>query len=361
MGVDIMAENFILHCKFFARDCLNILKVMRPTIRRIKKSISENKQIIYLLDTPTYLNLGDQAIGYAERCFFEKFYPDAEIVEIEGYMVKYYLPFIRKYVKTEDIVAHIGGGNFGDLYPAIENNRLRILKKLRNHRVVIFPQTIYYTDSDTGRESLKQMQKTIANNPDVLIVAREKTSFEFAKKMFQAEIVLLPDIVLFLDEQNDKKRIGVLACLRDDEEKKDNNGDYVKNILERLSLPYEYTDTTGKMSFPISAREAVLSEKWDEFRGAELVITDRLHGMIFSVITGTPCIVFPNNNFKIKSFYETWLKDYKQVRFLEDIKLLEEAIAEMLYRPDQKQIRYEFSDYYQELAKIIVKRKGHVK
>ena len=32
-------------------------------------------------------------------------------------------------------------------------------------------------------------------------------------------------------------------------------------------------------------------------------MTDRLHGMIFSVITGTPCIVFDNFNSKIKNAY----------------------------------------------------------
>ena len=41
-------------------------------------------------------------------------------------------------------------------------------------------------------------------------------------------------------------------------------------------------------------REQLLKQKIEEFQSAELVITDRLHGMIFSVITGTPCIAFDN-------------------------------------------------------------------
>ena len=32
------------------------------------------------------------------------------------------------------------------------------------------------------------------------------------------------------------------------------------------------------------------------------------YGMILSYITDTPCIVFSNNNWKIKSTYETWLR-----------------------------------------------------
>lgn len=34
-----------------------------------------------------------------------------------------------------------------------------------------------------------------------------------------------------------------------------------------------------------------LNSKYEQFKHAQLVITDRLHGMIFAAITGTPCVV----------------------------------------------------------------------
>ncbi len=353
-----MKESLILYCKFLARDCLNFWKRMLPTIRRIRKCNSENKRIVYLLDVPTYLNLGDQAIGYAERCFFETFFSDAEIVEIEGYMVRFYLPFIHRNVKDKDIVVHIGGGNFGDLYPAIENNRLQTIKKLKNHRVIIFPQTIYYTDSEVGRICLAAMQRVIANHPDVQIVAREKTSFDFARKMFKAEVMLAPDIVLFLDERRIDQRKGILMCMRNDDEKEGNVDAFVKEKLERLGFSYTKTDTIGAKTFPISERKEVLNSKWDEFRKAQMVVTDRLHGMIFSVITGTPCLVFTNNNFKIRSFYDTWLRDVTYVEFLEDVSELEEKIHSMLKKSRDNQTKCHFCSHYQELADFITKHRG---
>ena len=48
------------------------------------------------------------------------------------------------------------------------------------------------------------------------------------------------------------------------------------------------------------------------------MITDRLHGMIFAAITGTPCVVLQNNNHKIKATYESWLRPLKHIRLQEN-------------------------------------------
>ena len=41
----------------------------------------------------------------------------------------------------------------------------------------------------------------------------------------------------------------------------------------------------------------------------ELVVTDRLHCMIFCAITETPCIAFDNSNKKISGVYKAWLSN----------------------------------------------------
>ena len=91
-----MKDSYILQAKFLLRDLINIICRMLPNYKHIRYCNRNAKQIIYLLDIPTYSNLGDQAIGYAERKFFEYYFPQAELIEIEGYMVKYYLNFIKK-------------------------------------------------------------------------------------------------------------------------------------------------------------------------------------------------------------------------------------------------------------------------
>lgn len=58
---------------------------------------------------------------------------------------------------------------------------------------------------------------------------------------------------------------------------------------------------------------------------SQIVITDRLHGMIFAAITETPCVVFGNFNHKISESYK-WLKELKYISFCNSIDELEDAI-----------------------------------
>ena len=82
----------------------------------------------------------------------------------------------------------------------------------------------------------------------------------------------------------------------------------------------------------------IFHTKRDKFSKAELVITDRLHGMIFSVITKTPCLVFDNKNHKISETYTAWLKDCNYIlpsspkTFIEDIKKV--AQIQTIEQPD---------------------------
>lgn len=56
---------------------------------------------------------------------------------------------------------------------------------------------------------------------------------------------------------------------------------------------------------------------WNLFKSAKLVITDRLHGMIFCYLTNTPCLVFQNNNHKVRETYE-WIKGNKNITLVEE-------------------------------------------
>ena len=58
---------------------------------------------------------------------------------------------------------------------------------------------------------------------------------------------------------------------------------------------------------PISNRTIAVEKKLMEFSRAELVITDRLHAMLFAAITGTPCVAFDNSSKKVSGVYE-WIR-----------------------------------------------------
>ncbi|WP_318767592.1 polysaccharide pyruvyl transferase family protein [Lactiplantibacillus carotarum] len=66
-----------------------------------------------------------------------------------------------------------------------------------------------------------------------------------------------------------------------------------------------------------SNRLELLTRFWKEISSHKLIITDRLHGMIFGYLTQTPVIVFPNNNWKIESTYRTWLTGVSYISLID--------------------------------------------
>lgn len=276
---------------------------------------------IVLLEVPTYSNLGDQAIAYAEVCFFKDKFPDYNIVEIPGIYYRIYKTVLKFVLTKNDLIVLIGGGNFGDEYLPIEKRRVDAIKYFKKFNMIIFPQTIFYSDTKIGKKSLKKMKAALSKNNDIIIFTREKKSFEFAKKNFNSKVELYPDIVLYLEKNFKKNTIRnnkCLLCLRNDVEKVALNYDCLINKLDALFNEVVVTDTiaTGRLSF--NNRYELLKNKWNEFSSSRVVVTDRLHGMIFSAITKTPCVALPNYNHKIKSFYETWFKNLELIKFAEN-------------------------------------------
>ena len=99
-------------------------------------------------------------------------------------------------------------------------------------------------------------------------------------------------------------------------------------------------------------RDSALEKQFDAFRHAELVVTDRLHGMIFSAITGTPCIVINSRSPKVKGCYE-WIKQLDYIKFCDDVS----AITDIYNQINIKEHSYDNNDllpYYEKLKKDIL-------
>lgn len=128
------------------------------------------------------------------------------------------------------------------------------------------------------------------------------------------KIKLSPDIVFTLDYRKNLNRKGIVISIREDKESiltKENR----QYLLERLKI-YQTTflnTTTIKNPQNIGLDFEHLINSYST---AELIITDRLHGMIIAYITGTPAIVIPNNNGKVISSYE-WIKDCDFIKLID--------------------------------------------
>lgn len=104
----------------------------------------------------------------------------------------------------------------------------------------------------------------------------------------------------------------------------------VRKVLKEINLKSVEQDTNIDFNMNnFSEREEKLFEIWNRFAAAKLIITDRLHGMIFATITGTPCIVFNNIDGKVYEQYK-WIKDLDYVVYLENTDNLKSVMKDLL-------------------------------
>ena len=301
---------------------------------------------VILFGVPTHGNIGDAAIVVAEEKFIKDNLSDYEYISVlEEEETKENIEQFQKIIRDEDIILLHGGGNFGDKYIELEEKRRMIITAFPNNKIILMPQTIHFSDNENGKMELEKSKKIYGNHKNLTLVAREKVSLEIMKREFSNNnVIFTPDIVMYLNETEQRERKGALLAIRIDMEKvlTDEQIEQIKEIVSRNFESVKRTDTylgfenikvtedgvEGDTQILPEMRNKVVNDKLEEFRNAELIITDRMHGMILSTITSTPCIAFSNYNHKIKSTFD-WIKDQKYVKFLEDTNMLEETIKEL--------------------------------
>lgn len=286
---------------------------------------------VILIGSASYGNLGDQAIAFAEIDFLKKRFPDYNLVEI--YDVDFYgaIQNLRKGLTPNDLIFFTGGGNFGSLYRIAEDQRRLTLKYLgKRNPIIFFPQSIFYEKTPWGGKLLKYTKRLFREYPNLTIVTRELGSYQFANENFKNDVLLVPDIVFSLKEnmeENVSKHIKqkVIFSFRNDKEKYISADIQIKltKIFENRGYALENYDTHIGDSEVIrdNLRNIELIKIWNSFKNANVIVTDRLHGMIFAYITGVPAIVFSNNNPKIKETYFTWLEKSENISYIEEFNL----------------------------------------
>lgn len=285
-----------------------------------------------LMQTPLHGNLGDQAIALAERAFLANHFPGVPVIELPGFAFSQSPLFCRTLLdKTKDTILIHGGGFLGSIWPEEDAHLHILLKELRDFRLIILPQSFYY-DSDHGMElSLQNYQ----NCPQLTVCLREKYSLaRFQKVLPGVKAESIPDSVLSLEniKYTCGSRYGVGLCLRQDHESILNADERYALVAEILhDFPQEapvWTDTVVSHAIPPENREQAIRIKLDEFAAYKFVITDRLHGMVFAALTGTPCVVLDNCDHKVQGVYE-WLKQNQYILYLDNASALPSALQKI--------------------------------
>lgn len=309
---------------------------------------------VIVFSTASHPNLGDLAIAEAQKEFLIDNFKDYLYIEVADVDVYKLFNSLKRIISDKDLLFFHGGGNIGTLYATEERKRRFFVNKFKENKFISFPQSTFFSNNSFGKRELKLSENAYKTNKQFILTARESNTFNYMKSNFVCQTLLTPDIVLYLDRRVvGTPREGVMTAFRSDQEKSKSKEFEIglDILLKKHFIAINKSDTTTSSNKPIreSERNSYIERILNEFRSAELVITDRLHGMIFSYITGTPCIAINNSNRKVEHVFKTWMKGINYIFFIKDADNRKEDIEEIIinikgnFTPHYVQFHEEFN------------------
>ncbi len=286
--------------------------------------ISPEHKSFALLDFPNHGNIGDSAIYLGEIEYLSK----------RG-LTPSYVSTTRDidWSDLDDAIGEgpiylHGGGNFGDLWPTFQNFREEVMGRYKGRPVVQFPQTLHFIE----QSAIDQAARCIETHGAFILLVRDQKSFDLASKHFQCDVRLCPDMALRLGPlKRGAPEYELLLHLREDVEAAgaydSSSWDLLRGVT-RADWPAERKWFRRGMklqalcdlpSLAGPARRRVMRERIYRLAAAQrfargrkllesarLVITDRLHGHIMSLLFGIPQCVLDNSYGKLSGFMDAW-------------------------------------------------------
>jgi exopolysaccharide biosynthesis predicted pyruvyltransferase EpsI len=290
--------------------------------------ILDDVQSLALVDFPDHSNVGDSAIYLGE----------IEWLRSRGIVPQYVCSAgnfsaesLQRAVPSGPILIH-GGGNFGDVWPHLQEFREAVLTAFPQRRIIQLPQTIHFNDVAAQNRAAEK----VAAHGNVLLLVRDQRSFDLACNAFKCEVRLCPDMALALGPRRRpvEARHDTLLLLRTDKEKA--NREILPALPDRVAA-CDWLDEAPDLRVRVrrwSAFSSMLAAPTRAFdrnyqreqfyrilaarrvaRGLHIlasgsrIITDRLHGHILGLLLGIPHIVLDNNYGKLRAFIETWTNE----------------------------------------------------
>lgn len=291
----------------------------------------KDRDNVVIVGVPNHGNLGDYAIYVAERELWKRKCPDKNVIGVSMTDFQHEVAALKSILSKRDFIVLTGGGNLGNQYMDDENIRRTTIQLFPQNRIVMFPQTLYFTEDAEGEQEKKRTAEIYNSHKRLILLARDAYSYQKMQTIFTVPVRLMPDVVLTMMWHHKRERKGALLLLRRDVERK---LDSTKEAtLERRLLAcfknVKKTDTEISYQEFIRNPEGELARKIEQVGGCELVITDRLHGMVFAAITETPCIVLDNYNHKIKETY-SWVSHLNYIRYASEEEQIDSIVRELM-------------------------------
>lgn len=291
----------------------------------------ENGQFA-LIDFPNHGNVGDSAIWMGEVEYFKQEHgADPVYVCAHDY---YDEGELRAALPAGGTIFIHGGGNFGDLWAPHQALRETLIERFKDYKIVQLPQSIHYRDP----ANIERTKVLIAGHADFTLMVRDQESCDFSQEHFECPVMLVPDMAFYMGRLTSdvQKSSDVFYLKRVDHEKTDAAGAnwadvafayVVDDWLEEPKDLYKRLKLLTLLSLPFKCRWMQINKNVARVllynalamhrvrRGADMlasgrvVISDRLHAHILSVLLGIAHVRLDNNYQKIDRFARVWTKD----------------------------------------------------
>ncbi|MCX2792883.1 polysaccharide pyruvyl transferase family protein [Vibrio sp. Sgm 5] len=293
-------------------SALNSLKLMHSEIAKLI-----NGRSVAFLDVPMYYNVGDLLIFKGTEQFFKEHNINV-IHRSDCYKLRH------KKIKEADVILFQGGGNFGDIYPAFQNMREKIVSKYKDKTIICLPQTIHFNSKDRENKSANIFNQ----HKDFHFFVRDENSKEIAKQ-FTHNVKMMPDMAHSLHPLVDSSElttngVRILNLVRNDDESPQEKKFHVdkksfdwEQIITQSDLATRYACRFGNltplvnksMELWLNHMDDVVFRSINHFYVHDVVKTDRLHGLILAVLLGKRVLLDDNSYGKNTSYYKAWISD----------------------------------------------------
>lgn len=316
------------------------------------------KKRCFLFMTPSHNNAGDIAQTVCINDWIHNNYPGYTVINIVQVAPgdRETLEDICRGVRLDDKIFIHSGFNITDVgyknnFPEViyESHKV-ILSNLKDHQIVFFPQTVQF-ETTVAMNKMSQLYELYDN---IVFLSRDFISYECAKKLLpKARVINYPDIVTSWigKYEFNSEPLGINACMRFGPESllSKNQKHDLMDGLNRIAKTTQ-TDTNFKMNRNEMRRHRkdVVLNMIQHFSKYEVVVTDRYHGVIFSLIAGRPVVVLPTFGHKVTSGLAWFPEEHKEyVIYVKDYENVEEIVHIVKEVYDRK-LRGKLPSYFKE-------------
>lgn len=304
-------------------------------------SVIPRERPVALLDFPRHSNVGDSAIWLGEIDCLAASGVRLHDIRYMCDVSTYEEAALRNAIGEEGVILLHGGGNFGDLWNSHQRFREAVVAAFPKNAIVLLPQTIHYED----RKNLDRTARVFNAHGDLTILVRDHESLHVVQRDFRAVAHLCPDLAFCLGRlprpvQADRP---VLYLARRDMESPlqiEHAGDssvapcdwpgveaawkwQLGDVIARFGLdhprlrrglPAALSEMARRRAYNSMARER-LRTGCELLAHGRVIITDRLHAHILSLLMGVPNVILDNSYGKLRRFHDAWTSSFSLTHF----------------------------------------------